>query len=364
MDLIPLHKLFHVEYGNSFDLTMLTRCTDRSHERVNYVSRTRENNGVSAIVERYEDVEPFPPGLITVAGSGNSVLEACIQPFSFYTGYHVFVLTPLKEMSELVKLFYCYCIKENRYKYNFGRQANRTLKDLLVPKHVPKSFLDIDIESLAEINSTPVAKKAIDIDTSSWKYFKIGAIFKLEKCKCSNATDLLEDGNDIYYVGAKKDDNGIIKKVAYNEDIVSRGNCIVFIGDGQGSVGYCTYQPNDFIGSTTLTCGYNDNLNPFNAIFLITVLDKERFKYSFGRKYGKAQLLKSKIKLPAIGAEPDFLYMENYIKSLPFSSSINSLTENNKTTIEKESKNKNKGLSDEELIKKYEAGKVNIKKAI
>ena len=34
------------------------------------------------------------------------------------------------------KLYYCCCIKQNRFRYSaFGREANRTLKDLLVPDY-------------------------------------------------------------------------------------------------------------------------------------------------------------------------------------------------------------------------------------
>ncbi|MCK4427851.1 MAG: N-6 DNA methylase, partial [candidate division Zixibacteria bacterium] len=173
-----------------------------------------------------------------------------------------------------------------------------------------------------EASKKSLNEKQIFLNINTWKWFEINSIFKLEKCKCYSATELLENGKDIYYIGAKKDDNGIMQRVEYVEELISKGNCIIFIGDGQGSVGYTTYQPIDFIGSTTLTCGYNYKLNKYNALFLITVLDLERFKYSFGRKYGKTQLLKTKIKLPSKDGQPDWDFMESYIKSLPYSSSI------------------------------------------
>ena len=90
MELIPLHKLFSVQYGNSFDLNVLEICDENDPDKVNYVSRTRENNGVSEFVKLRNDTTPFDQGLITVAGSGNSVLESFIQYSPFYTGYHVY----------------------------------------------------------------------------------------------------------------------------------------------------------------------------------------------------------------------------------------------------------------------------------
>lgn len=160
------------------------------------------------------------------------------------------------------------------------------------------------------------------IDTSKWKYFNLtgdDGIFKIESCKCSNAGELLEDGTDIEYIGAKKDDNGVMNLVMYNESLVTKGNCIIFICDGQGSVGYANYIDHDFIGSTTLAVGYNNHLNEKTGLFIVAVLDLERYRYSFGRKY-KPNLPKAKIKLPATPeGEPDWGYMERYIDSLNFS---------------------------------------------
>ena len=114
-----------------------------------------------------------------------------------------------------------------------------------------------------------------------------------------------------------------MQKVELVDDLVSQGNCIVFIGDGQGSVGYTTYQEVDFIGSTTLTCGYNANLNKYIGLFFVAILDLERYRFSFGRKYGKEQVKKMKIKLPVTKTnEPDYKFMEEYIKTIHFSSTI------------------------------------------
>lgn len=162
----------------------------------------------------------------------------------------------------------------------------------------------------------------------NWKEFKISEIFTLKNCKCSNAGELIS-GNNLLYIGAKKNENGVIKTVGLDTNLVSKGNCIVFICDGQGSVGYCNYMDRDFIGSTTLTVGYNKNLNRFNAMFIVTILDKERFKYSYGRKY-RAHLEDTKIKLPEKDGLPDWNFMEKYIKSLKYEKIT---TDNKKTHI-------------------------------
>jgi hypothetical protein len=52
-------------------------------------------------------------------------------------------------------LFYAYCIELNKYKYNYGRRANRTLKDLLIPEEMPLNLNGVAqrvVDSLREIS--------------------------------------------------------------------------------------------------------------------------------------------------------------------------------------------------------------------
>ena len=49
----------------------------------------------------------------------------------------------------------------------------------------------------------------------------------------------------------------------------------------------------------------------------------ERYIYSFGRKYNKAAITSTKIKLPSNSdGTLNWEFMENYIKSLPYSANI------------------------------------------
>lgn len=159
----------------------------------------------------------------------------------------------------------------------------------------------------------------MQVDTSSWREFRVGDLFELERCKCSNAT-MLGDG-DIPYVGATVNNNGIIKYVSDITDgtWVSEGNCIVFICDGQGSNGYQVYIAPDFIGSTTCKIGRIDGLNELRALFLISVLNLNRSRYSYGymEKRNMTALSNEVIKLPvALDGEPDWDYMEQYMKAV------------------------------------------------
>lgn len=154
----------------------------------------------------------------------------------------------------------------------------------------------------------------------NWKKFVIKDIFDFIPTKGTKTEDLLE-GNDIPYISAKKNNNGLEKMCSSKTiDFISDGNCIVFIQIGAGSAGYTTYQDDKFIGMSGKTiCGYNKNLNKYNGIFIETILDMERPKYSFGRSWTGDRLFNTKILLPAIRNknneyEPNWQFMEDYIK--------------------------------------------------
>ena len=62
-----------------------------------------------------------------------------LQPYyDYYSGRDLYYLIPKKEMTERELIYYAICIKKNKYKYSYGRQANKTLRDLLVPAEVPE----------------------------------------------------------------------------------------------------------------------------------------------------------------------------------------------------------------------------------
>lgn len=157
----------------------------------------------------------------------------------------------------------------------------------------------------------------MNLDLDKWGSFRISDLFPILQNGKANQ-GMLSDGTECFYVGAKKNDNGVMLHCAYDEDLIQKGNCIIFICNGQGSVGYANYMDVDFIGTTDIVAGYNENLNQYNGLFIATVLCQERPKYSFGRKW-KTHLKDTVIKLPqTLDGNPDWKYMEQYIKSLNY----------------------------------------------
>lgn len=174
----------------------------------------------------------------------------------------------------------------------------------------------------------------MNLDMHNWKEFKVSKIFY--KLKPGKANDgMLADGDDCIYIGAKKNDNGVMRHCAYDAELVQNGNCIIFICNGQGSVGYANYMNREFIGTTDIVAGYCNSMNEYIGVFLATVFCLERPKYSFGRKW-KTHLKDTTVNLPIQhnsdgsilideqhtysedGYVPDWAFMEDYIKSLHY----------------------------------------------
>lgn len=153
----------------------------------------------------------------------------------------------------------------------------------------------------------------LNLNDREWKAFKVKNIFAIEKCKCSSVSTLKQ--GTFPYVGATNRNNGIMSFVEKKDKWVTKGNCIVFICDGQGSVGYSIYKKEDFIGSTTLKVGRSEHLNRYTAHFLVSALDKNRQMYSYGYKRNENRLSNESIMLPtADDGQPDYAFMEQYIR--------------------------------------------------
>lgn len=331
---------------NKADLTS----TDNKVDGVRYITRTSANNGCEFLALKQD----IPKGYIEPGNAisiGDTTATCFYQDEDFIVGDHM-VIVRASWMKPLIALYVVTILTNEQYKYSYGRaflmdRIKKTIIKLPSIKadegYIPDwQYMEDYMKTLHHKPLTTKNKlgQTADLNVQNWKSFNIqrtptqSGLFVIENCKCGSAGEL-DDGVDINYIGAKKTDNGVMRSVALDEKLVSRGHGIMFICDGEGSVGYTNYMDKDFIGSTTTSIGYDESLNKANAMFLVTVLDNEKFKYSYGRKY-RAHLIESKIYLPIKhnndgtpyfdvtnkyseeGYVPDWKFMERYIKSLPY----------------------------------------------
>lgn len=314
--MIRLEDLFEVNYGHSLELNRLKI----SEDGVNFVSRTAKNNGVSAKVERVPYAEPTEIGVITVA-FGGSVLETFLQPEPFYSGYHIGLLRPKTEMLDSVKLFYCACIRANKYRYNYGRQANRTIKDIFIPapEEIPSWVYAVDLDCYQGADK-PAKEENITLDVSCWSLFKYKDLFSIERGRGPRKNEL--NGKGRYpFVSASEFNNGITD---YSDLEPFHNPGVITVARNGASVASAFYQEVAFHSTEDVhVFTPKFQMTRHVALFICTLIKKERYRYSYGRKWGIARMNETDIRLPiTLDNTPDFDFMERYIKSLPYSSQI------------------------------------------
>lgn len=320
-DLVELSEIFEVIYGVNLELVHIEQCSSTSEKAIPFVSRTEKNNGVSAYVYELIDVEPNPKHTLSVAGGG-SVLSTFYQPKPYYSGRDLYVLVPKKELSVLEMLFYAKCIFSNKYKYSYGRQANKTLKNILIPKTAPKTLLntlnDFKIRLEQNLKQKPVLNKKIELNVDEWKLFPLKKLFKITGSKTTPKQELEEIGKGLFpNVTTQASNNGVD---AFYDTYTEDGNILTV---DSAVLGYCSFQPIRFSASDHVEKLIpNFEMNNYVAMFFVTILNMEKYRYNYGRKASQTRMKEISIKLPEKNGSPDFLYMENYIKSLPYSKSL------------------------------------------
>jgi hypothetical protein len=315
-----IKDLFNLDYGHSLELNRLEQVT--SGEGVNFVGRAARNNGVTARVKVIPGLSPSPAGVITVAlnGQGGAGV-AFLQPFPFYSGFHVMVLTPKKSMTEQEKLWWVMCITANRFRFGFGRQANRTLKDLNLPalKDMPPwvKAVDTDCYKGAEL---PATANVVELqNTAGWKPFKLQDLFDIRKGQRLTKANMLPGSTA--YVGASDTANGVTARIA-QAAIHQAGTISVSYN---GSVAEAFYQPDPYWATDDVNVLYPKQfqLTPSAALFICALLRLEKYRFNYGRKWHMERMRESTIRLPTTpDGKPDWAYMEQYIQSRPYSSQL------------------------------------------
>ena len=309
---MKLEDLFIIEYPK----TLIRSDQIEDSNGVNFVSSAGTNNGVVTRIKRDKRNKMYDEGLITVPLKG-TVLSAFVQPENFYVAHQIAVLKPKKPMTLDKKLYYCLCIKSNSYKYNFGRQADKTLSVLELPDKIPNYVNDKLVTK--KYAKKPIRNKQINFKEKKWLEFKYSELFNIEKGKRLVNDDVVD--GDIPFIRAISKNNGVDKWIDIKPN--HSGNTITINYDG--SVGESFYQPKSHFSVDSINILYPKKfkLNVYVAMFLITLIKLKKKIYNYGYKWNKKRMLSSTIKLPVDqDNEPDWKFMEEYVKSLPYSRNL------------------------------------------
>lgn len=351
-----LNDIATLTNGNKFDKNKMSH----DNPSINFVSRTRFNNGISDFVDKIEGTEPYPAGAITLA-LGGSVGSTFVQPKPFYTGQNVGVIE-FENKSDKMKQFVAVvlnkvCITQfNAFKNEINKHFKRDLSIPLPlkPSADPSDYTQADIdwnymetvmsrvttrakERLASLPQ-PTDKKKTPVDTSAWGEFVVGELF--DKCdlkrikpdfnKHADLSSTPSEEFNLPLINAKVGNNGIMY-YGRSSDWEAETMTLDIVNDGAASTGMVYAQPQ---ATGTLYNAYqiklkpsvHQNLTVSQLLFLATTTQASiQNKFSYENKAIWNKVKAETIKLPLKpSASPsnytqediDWDYMENFMKTI------------------------------------------------
>jgi hypothetical protein len=329
---------------------------------INNASKTGDDNN-SPISDKI-----FPANAVCVTNNG-SVGYAYYQPKKFTCSHDV---NPLYRKDGIpfnhkTGLFIATVIMKDRYRWQYGRKwrpvrmvkstinlpvltdnygqciidSKKTFSD---EGYIPDwKYMEEFIERLETreresqgsirnaLKTENKIEKVPELNINDWKDFIIGKLFKIKRGKRLIEED--RESGDVFYFSASQDNNGLTDKIANPLFIESDSLIYSTFGD-------CYYVEGEFTASDEISILQNDNLNKNIGLFIATIINKNKYKYAYGRKAFQNKFVNESIKLPIKKDEnnrylidnykeysdegyiPDWGFMENYIKSLPYGDKI------------------------------------------
>ena len=213
-------------------------------------------------------------------------------------------------MSDAIKLFYCLCLRRNKFRYSYGRQANVTLKDLQIPilEEIPeyvKSFSPEKFQkNLIESVDLSALKEKAKETSPIYELIPLYELFQIENGIA--ATGIIRSS-------VKKNENWIpfirpsyrqttsidayVNKFLVPKEKVYPQWTLYVSTNGQGSHTYSYVSASEFVpNSDVAVLKPKRTMSLREKMFYALCISRNRYKFSYGRK-PKGEKLAS-IKLP------------------------------------------------------------------
>ena len=174
---------------------------------------------------------------------------------------------------------------------------------------------------IKNVSEKSINSISLNLNIKGWKYFKIVDLFDIKKGERLVKEERI--GGDTPLITATSENNGVVNYISYDEFKDSkklfRDKLTI---DMFFNVFYHNYEYFSDDNVHTLI-PKNISLNKYVCLFLVAILKQLQYKYDFGRQVRLQRLDFDKIKLPIDkNGNPDWQFMEDYVKSLPYSSNL------------------------------------------
>ena len=351
------------EMGRLFDIKKGKRLTaaDQEEGDNNYIGAIDSNNGVANHIGQ----KPIHSANTISLSYNGSVGEAFYQSEPYWATDDVNALYPYYEQfNKYVGLFMVAVIRQEKYKFSYGRKwtldnMNKTRINLPIQHNADGTpFIDTDkkysdngyvpdwkfmedyIKSLKHkpLTTQNKAENTLGFDVGEWKYFYLKNICDITMGNKMDWSAMTMDNPEVNFVGRSADDNGVAGKVDIVDDVEPyKAGCVtVALG---GSLGSSYLQNEAFYTSQNVSVlEFEDEVSDAAKIFIsCLIMNESKYKYfPFGRELNTHIRTDFGVTLPVKcnadgtifiddehiyseeGYVPDWQFMENYIKSLPY----------------------------------------------
>ncbi|MEY9498994.1 type I restriction enzyme M protein [Bradyrhizobium elkanii] len=168
------------------------------------------------------------------------------------------------------------------------------------------------------ITTRAASKTKRRLNERKWSEFRIDALFEVRKGRRLTKADM--ELGETPFIGAIETNNGLTNRIEGEPQ--HPGNTVTVVYNGN-SVAEAFYQEQPFWCSDDVNVLYpRFEMSPEIGLFVATILRREKYRFSYGRKWNKARMETSMIQLPASNGEPDWAFMLAYMRGLPFSADL------------------------------------------
>ena len=289
-----------------------------------YITTKATNNGV----ENYYDFYTEESNVLTIDSAVSGYVT--YQDKEFTASDHVEVLKPKKTtmLNRNTALFLKTIIEKSCYKYAYGRKFNQArIKETSIILPVNElnnpdwdyiyNYID-DLEKKNDFKKIRTQNRKLKnrIEFKNWKLFKITDLFDIKGYGSISSVELENKGVGEYpYVTRTEQNNGISGFYDYK---TAPKNVLTIETTLSGLCFYHDYEFSTGDHIMVLEPKEGVTLNKYTAMFIKTIWRKNAYKYDYNRPAIKENIVKTSLILPCKGEKPDWEYMEEFVKKLPY----------------------------------------------
>lgn len=166
----------------------------------------------------------------------------------------------------------------------------------------------------------------MELNVQDWKEFLLSRIFLMTRGTRLTTYDRIK--GDIPLVTAGEENCGVSENIGNIEQKKFYDTLTIDMFNN------CFYHSGVFCADDNILVLSNDNISVYAKLFISSVINQDRYRYSYGRQYRQKNYVEHFIKLPILhnsdgtlflddnktysdeGYVPDWQFMEDYIKSL------------------------------------------------